>query len=87
MALFMFGFGNILYVSLLLLNAVAILSEDRFLNRLGWTSQNNQFNQFDNGGSSIKTRLINLISATRTVLRLPLILVNTIVILYLVPFG
>ncbi|EGV66404.1 ER to Golgi transport protein Yos1 [Yamadazyma tenuis ATCC 10573] len=87
----MFGFGNILYVSLLFLNAIAVLSEDRFLNRIGWGSSNNQastqFNQFGNNETSVKTRLVNLIGATRTVSRLPLILVNTIVILYLVPFG
>lgn len=88
----MFGFGKFLYVGLLLLNAVAILSEDRFINRLGLgtsnTQSSNQFNQFGEvSGSSVKGRLINLIGATRTVLRLPLILINTVVILYLIPFG
>lgn len=31
----LFGFGNIIYVTLLLLNAVSILSEERFLVPLG----------------------------------------------------
>lgn len=86
MALFMFGIGNFLYVGLLFLNAVAVLSEDRFLNRLGWNSSS-QANLFGGGESTVLSRLMNLIGATRTVLRLPLILINAVVILYLVPFG
>lgn len=84
----LFGLGNLLYVSLLFLNAVAVLSEDRFLNRLGWGNSNsNQFNQFGGNESTVQSRLVNLIGATRTVLRIPLIFINAIVILYLVPFG
>lgn len=38
-------------------------------------------------GESIKSRIINLISATRTLLRIPLIIVNIIVILYELVLG
>lgn len=83
----LFGFSNILYLGLLLTNAVAVLSEDRFLQRIGWGSQTSQtgYNQY--GGSSVKERLISLINATRTVLRFPLIVLNMVVIVYLILLG
>lgn len=84
----MFGLGKLVYVILLIVNGIAVLSEDRFLNRIGWgtSSNNNQFNQFDEA-SSIKTRLVNLIGAIRTLLRVPLIIVNVVVILYQLVLG
>ncbi|KAH0048389.1 hypothetical protein KCU72_g8643, partial [Aureobasidium melanogenum] len=36
--MFFFGLGGLFYVSILLVNAIAILSEDRFLARIGWGS-------------------------------------------------
>lgn len=92
----MFGLGKFLYVVLLTVNGIAVLSEDRFLNRIGWGSQANsnpvqQFQQFPPGGvdenGSIKGRLINLIGAIRTLLRLPLIFINMLVILYELVLG
>ncbi|CUM63659.1 uncharacterized protein PRCAT00001243001 [Priceomyces carsonii] len=91
----MFGLGKLLYFLLLSVNGIAVLSEDRFLNRIGWgaTSNNNaQYQQFtpavDSGeGQSIKGNLINLISAVRTLLRWPLILVNILIIIYELILG
>ncbi|KAI5951817.1 hypothetical protein KGF54_004892 [Candida jiufengensis] len=96
----MFGLGKLLYVVVLVINGIAVLSEDRFLNRIGWgsttTTNNgngiqNQFNQFqtglDNNEGSIKTKLINLISAVRTLMRIPLIAVNIAIILYEIILG
>lgn len=92
----MFGIGKFLYVILLVVNGIAILSEDRFLNRIGWgsSSQNTngfQYQQFQAGASSdnesIKFRLVNLIGAIRTLLRVPLIGINIIVILYELVLG
>lgn len=97
----MLTIGTILYVSLLLINAMAVLSEDRFLARsvsyfpplpsrslktplfvVGWTSTQPQnsnagFHQsFDQSGYGyaqqdvgVKARMINLISAVRTLMR------------------
>jgi len=90
--------GTFLYVSILLVNAMAVLSEDRFLARIGWTSarpQNNNNNPayqaYDQPGYGqevgIKTKIIDLISAVRTLMRIPLIVVNILVILYELPFG
>ncbi|EDK38895.1 hypothetical protein PGUG_02993 [Meyerozyma guilliermondii ATCC 6260] len=92
----MFGIGKFLYVILLVVNGIAILSEDRFLNRIGWGSsgQNTngfQYQQFQAGAGSdnesIKSRLVNLIGAIRTLLRVPLIGINIIVILYELVLG
>jgi hypothetical protein len=57
-------------VSVLLINAIAILSEDRFLARIGWTA-NAQEPGF--GGArddaSIKARLVQFVSSVRTLMR------------------
>ncbi|KAG6378557.1 hypothetical protein JVT61DRAFT_12822 [Boletus reticuloceps] len=96
----MLTIGSILYVALLLINAVAVLSEDRFLARsafylphspahlthpsftVGWASTQPQnsnagFHQsYDQSGYGyaqqdvgVKVRIINLISAVRTLMR------------------
>jgi len=89
---FFFGFGNIIYIGVLLLNAVAVLSEDRFLARIGMGR--NAFSNSDPGfGSrqpdtdSMKYKLVVLINSTRTVMRAPLIVVNAAIITYLLVAG
>ncbi|CAN6602543.1 protein transport protein Yos1p [Trichomonascus vanleenenianus] len=72
--------GLILYVTVLLLNAVAILSEERFLARLGWGS-NDGFGSAP-GEESVKMRLLSLIQAIRTVMRPFLIAFNISIIVY-----
>lgn len=95
----MLSLGSILYVGLLLVNAMAVLSEDRFLARIGWASTtvqvqaNNAYGQYDQQGYGgqqdigIKGRLVNLISAVRTLMRIPLIGINLAIILYEVLWG
>lgn len=91
----MFGLGALFYAALLFINAVAVLSEDRFLARIGWGSNGHQTSQqqgfYDNYQSTstegVKTRLISLITATRTLLRIPLVVVNTVVIVYELVLG
>jgi len=89
--------GKLVYVSLLLVNAAAILNEERFLARIGWASSrlsrdsNTNFQQpYDNSGQveiGVKARLIDLITAVRTLMRIPLIALNTLVILYELVWG
>jgi len=92
--------GAILYATLLLINAMAILNEDRFLARIGWASaqppnMNAAFRQpYDQTGYGVtqpdvgvKVRLINLIGAVRTLMRIPLIGLNLVVIVYQVLLG
>lgn len=95
-------FFHIILAILFSINAIAVLSEDRFLKRIGWgsSSQSTQvdasaaFNSYGNNGNvdsnsdqSIKSRIITLISATRTLLRFPLIIVNTLVMIYEILLG
>lgn len=89
----MFGLGKLLYVVVLCVNGIAVLSEDRFLNRIGWGSDLSQSPQYQSqygmpqADASIKSRLVTLIGAIRTLLRFPLIFVNVLIIIYEVPFG
>ncbi|MCJ1436147.1 hypothetical protein MMC27_005525 [Xylographa pallens] len=88
MVLGFFGFGGLVYVSILLTNAIAILSEDRFLARIGWgsTPQSPSFGgAIDN--TSVKARIVNLIASVRTLMRIPLIAINTTVIVYELILG
>ncbi|KAI9356473.1 Yos1-like protein [Zopfochytrium polystomum] len=85
------SFGQIFYFGLLLVNAVAILHEQRFLARIGLGDSSSQVQQgygqtFD-AQNSITARIVNLISAVRTLLRIPLIGLNLIVILYELLLG
>ncbi|PCH41159.1 Yos1-like protein [Wolfiporia cocos MD-104 SS10] len=97
------GLGALLYVAILLINAMAVLSEDRFLARIGWSSAQAPtvaagYAQaygptYDQPGfpgaqdAGIKARLINLIGAVRTLMRIPLIGVNLLIIVYELILG
>ncbi|KAK0519259.1 hypothetical protein OC834_007445 [Tilletia horrida] len=103
------GLGGIALSLLLVTNGVAILNEERFLARIGWSQSQMQFQQHQSGQDpggygggggggggggpgyggelSIKARLVNLISAVRMLMRLPLIVINIIVIFYLLILG
>lgn len=89
----MFGLGKLFYVIVLCVNGMAVLSEDRFLNRIGLGSSTTQTTQYQNQYAmqspevSIKSRLVTLISAIRTLMRLPLIFVNVVIISYEVVLG
>ncbi|KAI1928673.1 hypothetical protein LOZ39_001171 [Ophidiomyces ophidiicola] len=111
--MFFFMFGKLVYSIILIINAIAILSEDRFLarsmptpnyhlhyflqtqqkgsfrfNTVGWgrTQSDPGFGTV-NDDSSIKAKSVNLIASVRTVMRIPLIAINTVVILYELILG
>ncbi|KAL5340797.1 hypothetical protein BJX70DRAFT_396494 [Aspergillus crustosus] len=105
-----FGLGRLVYVIILITNSIAILSEDRFLARIGWgrTQADPAFGAaYDS--TSVKAKTINLIATPRTSsnsedeggavvsldiaedthandssleLTVPLIVINTIIIVY-----
>jgi hypothetical protein len=92
--------GTVIYVTLLLINAMAVLSEDRFLARIGWSTVqfqnvNTGFQQtYDQNGYGgppgdigVKARIVNLIGAVRTLMRIPLIGINIGVIIYELVLG
>jgi len=86
-----FGLGKLFYVPILLVNAMAVLSEDRFLARIGWSTQTHESQQNSFGAShdpaSAKAKMVNLITSVRTVARIPLIPINLIVIIYELLLG
>ncbi|KAI8609934.1 Yos1-like protein [Chytriomyces sp. MP71] len=91
--LFATSLGTLFYVSVLCVNAIAILHEQRFLARIGLSEsayQQTQQSSFGgNSGSdqSITLKVINLISAVRTLLRIPLIAINILIIVYEILLG
>ncbi|CAI7659464.1 hypothetical protein PENPOL_c006G06958 [Penicillium polonicum] len=86
--MFFFGLGKLFYVIILIINAIAVLSEDRFLARVGWGRT-----QADPGfgatydSTSVKAKSVNLIASVRTVMRIPLIVINTVIIVYELILG
>ncbi|KAI1437642.1 Yos1-like protein [Xylaria sp. CBS 124048] len=86
--------GNLIYgkslvpILVLLTNALAILSEDRFLARINFSSASYD-PAFGTGpdNQSMRAKAINLIASVRTLMRIPLILTNTLIILYELVLG
>ncbi|KAJ9064472.1 hypothetical protein DSO57_1030241 [Entomophthora muscae] len=60
-----FSIRDLFYTILLVLNGLAILNEERFLARIGWSTSQVSFS----GNESVKAKLLSLISAVRTLLR------------------
>ncbi|PLB40057.1 YOS1 family protein [Aspergillus candidus] len=86
--MFFFGLGKLVYAAILLTNAIAVLSEDRFLARIGWgrTQADPAFGAtYDN--TSVKAKTVNLIASIRTLMRIPLIVINTVIIVYQLILG
>nr|OQO22045.1 hypothetical protein B0A51_09707 [Rachicladosporium sp. CCFEE 5018] len=106
MASLIFSVAALFQVPILLINAVAILSEDRFLARgtadprpdsktqvliyiaVGWSNAQQASEPSFGGGSmqdttSVKYKMINLINSVRTLMRLPLIGVNVVMMFFL----
>ncbi|XP_065195116.1 immediate early response 3-interacting protein 1-like [Sycon ciliatum] len=75
--------GSLLQAILLMVNAIAILHEQRFLAKVGWGSDAAQ----TFGEPTVKSKIITLINSVRTLLRVPLIGVNVVVIAYELVLG
>jgi len=74
--------GSLLLATILFLNALAILNEERFLKRIGWGYEENLSEP-----PSVKKQLINLLYATRVLLRVPLLGLNVVTILFKLLLG
>ncbi|KAK7421040.1 hypothetical protein QQX98_002398 [Neonectria punicea] len=83
----MLFFGNFLYIAILLINAVAILSEDRFLARINLSPASYDPAFGSGADASVKAKTIHLIASIRTIMRMPLIFVNTVIIMYELVLG
>ncbi|XP_053454252.1 immediate early response 3-interacting protein 1-like [Nycticebus coucang] len=82
-----FTLYSLLQAALFCVNAIAIavLHEEQFLNNIGWGTDQG-IGGFGEG-PGIKSQLVNLIWSVRTVMRVPLIIVNSIAIVLLLLFG
>jgi len=77
------GLYSLLEAALLCLNAVCLLHEQRFLAKLGWGTDQRGFGETP----GMKTQMLNLIRSIRTVMRIPLIGLNIVVIVLKLAFG
>jgi len=77
------GLYSLLEACLLCLNAVCLLHEQRFLAKLGWGADQRGFGE----APTAKTQILNLIRSIRTVMRIPLIGLNIVVIVLKLAFG
>uniref|UniRef100_A0A8C9HIX0 Immediate early response 3-interacting protein 1 n=1 Tax=Piliocolobus tephrosceles TaxID=591936 RepID=A0A8C9HIX0_9PRIM len=80
-----FTLYSLLQAALLCVNAIAVLHEERFLKNIGWGTDQGVDGFGEEPG--IKSQLMNLIRSVRTVMRVPLIIVNSIAIVLLLLFG
>ncbi|EPB68792.1 Yos1-like protein [Ancylostoma ceylanicum] len=78
------SFYGLLEAALLILNGIAILHRERFLKKYGFGVPSHSF-EADSG--SIKNQLISLVLAVQTVMRMPLIGINIIVIAFKLILG
>uniref|UniRef100_U5EU61 Immediate early response 3-interacting protein 1 n=1 Tax=Corethrella appendiculata TaxID=1370023 RepID=U5EU61_9DIPT len=81
----MFTLWSLIEASLLCLNAVCILHEERFLAKIGWgaSSQVQGFGE----PPTMKSQALNLIRSIRTVAKIPLILLNIVAIIFKLLLG
>ncbi|KHN75069.1 Immediate early response 3-interacting protein 1 [Toxocara canis] len=79
------SFYALLEACLLVLNGIAVLNKERFLKKIAPTTLSNSFESPD--PSSMKMQLFNLVIAVQTVMRVPLIAVNILVITFKLLFG
>jgi len=81
----MFTLWSLIEASLLCLNAVCILHEERFLNKVGWgaTAQVQGFGE----PTTTKSQLLNLVRSIRTVAKIPLIFLNIVAIIFKLLLG
>jgi len=73
------GIFALLYITVLLLNAVAVLNPERFLARIGLHGSPDE--------EGVRGKVIQLVAAVRTLMRIPLIIINVVIILYEILLG
>ncbi|KAG8461304.1 hypothetical protein KFE25_010491 [Diacronema lutheri] len=76
------GLGSLFLATILVLNGLAILNEERFLRRIGWGYEENLQEP-----PSFKKQVINLLYAVRVLLRVPLLGLNVLTILVKLLMG
>jgi hypothetical protein len=74
-----FGLYSLLEAGLLVLNAICVLHEERFLAKVGWSSSQPPGQGFTEA-RGVKHQILDIIRSVRTVMRIPLIFINLLVI-------
>ncbi|XP_051161118.1 immediate early response 3-interacting protein 1 [Leptopilina boulardi] len=80
-----FTLWTLFEASLLCLNAICVLHEERFLVKIGWGARQNI--QGFGEAPSIKSQMLNLVRSIRTVARFPLIFLNILTIVVKMILG
>uniref|UniRef100_A0A3Q3XL83 Immediate early response 3-interacting protein 1 n=1 Tax=Mola mola TaxID=94237 RepID=A0A3Q3XL83_MOLML len=80
-----FALYTLIQAAILCTNAIAVLHEERFLSKMGWGIEQGVGGFGDDPG--VKAQILNLIRSVRTVMRVPLIIVNSASIALLLVFG
>ncbi|KAF7408119.1 hypothetical protein HZH68_002957 [Vespula germanica] len=80
-----FTLWSLYEATLLCLNAICVLNEERFLVKIGWASWQNV--QGFGEPPTVKSQMLNLIRSVRTVAKVPLIALNILTIIVKMVFG
>eukprot|EP00871_Galdieria_phlegrea_P000515 jgi/Galph1/1464/GphlegSOOS_G138.1 len=72
-----FTLGTLLLATLLIANALAILNEERFLSKVGWSYEQTRLD-----ASGLKAQTSRLLYAFRVIMKVPLIILNILTILF-----
>ncbi|XP_043284695.1 immediate early response 3-interacting protein 1 isoform X2 [Venturia canescens] len=80
-----FTLWTLFEATLLCLNAICVLHEERFLVKIGWGAQQNI--QGFGEPPSVKSQVLNLVRSIRTVARFPLIFLNILTIIVKLVLG
>ncbi|EZA48562.1 hypothetical protein DMN91_000480 [Ooceraea biroi] len=80
-----FTLWTLFEATLLCLNAVCVLNEERFLAKVGWASWQNI--QGFGEPPTAKSQILNLIKSIRTVMRVPLIFFNILTLIVKLVLG
>ncbi|XP_012539514.1 immediate early response 3-interacting protein 1 [Monomorium pharaonis] len=80
-----FTLWTLFEATLLCLNAICVLNEERFLAKVGWASWQNV--QGFGEPPTAKSQILNLIKSIRTVMRVPLIFFNILTLIVKLVLG
>ncbi|KYN40764.1 Immediate early response 3-interacting protein 1 [Trachymyrmex septentrionalis] len=80
-----FTLWTLFEATLLCLNAICVLNEERFLAKVGWASWQNV--QGFGEPPTAKSQILNLIKSIRTVMRVPLIFFNILTLVVKLVLG
>ena len=83
-----FALYSLVQAVVLCLNAVCVLNEERFLSKLSISAPHRGFGENNNNNKgAVASQALNLVRAVQTVMKIPLIALNVMVMTVEVLFG